>query len=115
MILQRGYFYCCIDVTNPPYNADNMGESDVTAVIRKAIDDCFENGGGTVWLPEGRYNVAGNIHIKKFITLRGDYQKPDEGNDYGTIIIADVEISDRLYGVHFKKDFRYTSFCFVQL
>ncbi|MBQ8228334.1 MAG: hypothetical protein IJZ88_04900 [Clostridia bacterium] len=80
-------------ITSAPYNADNSGESDVTAIIQKAIDDCAANGGGTVFLPVGRYRVTGNIYIRQFVTLRGDYQDPDEGTDYGTIIVADVESS----------------------
>ena len=85
-----------IIATQAPYNADNTGKNDATAAIQKAIDDCFLNGGGTVWLPEGEYRVTGNIYIRKFVTLRGDYQDPDMGNDYGTIIIADVESSDKM-------------------
>ncbi|MBP3938930.1 MAG: hypothetical protein IK955_05940 [Clostridia bacterium] len=82
-----------IVVTEAPYDADNSGKEDVTAIIQRAIDDCFANGGGTVWLPKGEYRVTGNIYIQKFVTLRGEYQDPDEGSDYGTVIIADVESS----------------------
>ncbi len=77
-------------------NADSSGKTDATAVIQKAIDDCAANGGGTVWLPAGRYRVTGNIYIRQFVTLMGDYQNPDEGRDYGTVIIADVESSDAM-------------------
>jgi len=28
-----------IDVTKPPYNADNTGKSDCTAILRKVLDD----------------------------------------------------------------------------
>lgn len=30
-----------IDVTKPPYNADNTGKTDCTKALRKAIDDCL--------------------------------------------------------------------------
>ena len=83
-------------LTEAPYNADNTGKRNVTKIIQKAIDDCFLNGGGTVWLPKGEYRVTGNIYIQKFVTLRGEYQDPDKGNDYGTIIIADVKSSDKM-------------------
>lgn len=83
-----------IIATNVPYNADPSGESDSTAAIQKAIDDCAANGGGTVWLPKGKYRVTGNIYIRQFVTLRGEYQDPDEGTEYGTVIIADVESAD---------------------
>ncbi len=85
-----------IVATSAPYNADNTGKNDATTAIQKAIDDCFANGGGTVWLPKGEYRVKGNIYIQKFVTLRGEYQDPDEGSDYGTVIIADVESSSEM-------------------
>ena len=83
-------------LTEAPYNADNTGKKDVTGIIQKAIDDCFRKGGGTVWLPEGEYRVTENIYIQKFVTLRGEYQDPDKGTDYGTVIIADVESSNEM-------------------
>ncbi len=85
-----------IIATDSPYGADPSGVNDSTAAIQKAIDDCAANGGGTVWLPVGRYTVKGNIYIRQFVTLRGDYQDPDVGTDYGTIIIADVDSSDAM-------------------
>ncbi len=85
-----------IIVTDSPYGADPSGVSDSTKAIQKAIDDCAANGGGTVWLPVGRYRVTGSIYIRQFVTLRGDYQDPDAGADYGTVIIADVESSDAM-------------------
>lgn len=85
-----------IVVTQSPYNADNTGETDVTAVLQKAIDDCAAMGGGTVFMPEGRYLVKGNIYIKQFVTLRGDYLDPDIGKAYGTIIVADVESDENM-------------------
>ena len=85
-----------IIATQAPYNADNTGVSDSTAAIQKAIDDCAANGGGTVWLPEGRYRLTGGIYIRQFVTLRGEYQDPDEGTEYGTVIVADVESSSAM-------------------
>lgn len=77
-------------------NADSSGESDVTSIIQQAIDDCAANGGGTVWLPAGKYRITGSLYIRQFVTLMGDYQDPDEGKQYGTIIIADVESTDAM-------------------
>ena len=76
--------------------ADKSGTEDVTAIIQKAIDDCASTGGGTVWLPAGKYRITGSIYIRQFVTLMGEYQDPDEGTDYGTIIIADVESTDTM-------------------
>ena len=83
-----------IILTEVPYSADNTGNADVTAVLQKAIDDCAANGGGTVWLPEGEYRLTGNVYIRQFVTVRGEYQDPDEGKEYGTVIIADVPSED---------------------
>ena len=83
-----------IVVTEFPYNADNTGINDCTAVIQRAVDDCASNGGGTVFLPVGKYRITDNIKIKQFVTLTGDWQDPDEGNNYGTVIIADVKSED---------------------
>ncbi|MBQ2848224.1 MAG: hypothetical protein IJE74_08205 [Clostridia bacterium] len=77
-------------------NADRSGETDVTSIIQQAIDDCAANGGGTVWLPEGKYRITGSLYIRQFVTLMGDYQDPDEGKQYGTIIVADVESTDAM-------------------
>ncbi len=83
-----------IVLTEAPYNADDSGKADVTAILQKAIDDCALNGGGTVYLPKGEYRLTGNIYIRQFVTVRGEYQDPDEGKEYGTIIIADVPSED---------------------
>jgi mannan endo-1,4-beta-mannosidase len=46
-----------VDVTLAPYNADNTGETDVTAIIQKALNDVGQRGGGVVYLPAGTYKV----------------------------------------------------------
>ncbi|MBN2215660.1 MAG: T9SS type A sorting domain-containing protein [Bacteroidales bacterium] len=46
-----------VDVTQPPYNADNTGASDVTAIIQQAVDDAGISGGGVVYLPAGTYRI----------------------------------------------------------
>ncbi len=85
-----------IVLTQAPYNADNTGTQDVTAIIQTALNDCAEAGGGTVFMPLGKYRLTGSIYIPKFVTLRGDYQDPDEGTAYGTVIVADVPSSEQM-------------------
>jgi hypothetical protein len=46
-----------LDVTQPPYNADNTGGVDVTAILQKALNDIGKSGGGVVYLPSGTYKV----------------------------------------------------------
>ncbi len=46
-----------VDVTKPPYNADNTGQADVTSIIQQALDSIGQDGGGVVYLPEGTYKI----------------------------------------------------------
>lgn len=72
------------------YGADNTGAKDATSAIRSAISAASSAGGGTVWMPAGKYRITSNISIPSGVTLRGDYQDPDSGTAYGTIIMAYV-------------------------
>lgn len=77
-----------IIATQEPYNADPTGETDSTEAIRRALSDCAAKGGGTVFLPVGIYKVTDTVNIPPFVTLRGDWQDPDVGTEYGTVIKA---------------------------
>ncbi|AQT68105.1 Pectate lyase superfamily protein [Anaerohalosphaera lusitana] len=68
-----------IDVTKPPYNADNTGNKDSTNAIQAAIDYAASVGGAVVYLPAGKYTVSpqnnDNYAIRvssSNIVLRGD-------------------------------------------
>lgn len=77
--------------TQAPYRADPTGTNDSTAAIQQALTDCYNAGGGVVWLPVGKYKVSGSIHIPAHVTLRGDWHDPDQGTgSYGTVILAEV-------------------------
>ena len=78
-------------VTDMDFGADSTGVKDSTDAIQMALYRCSLNGGGTVWMPAGKYRITSSIIIPAFVTLRGDWQDPDTGNSYGTIILADVE------------------------
>jgi hypothetical protein len=84
-----------IIVTEDGYAVSNNGMGDSTAGIQKALDDCARNGGGTVYLPAGTYAISGKITIPPYVTLRGDWQDPDAGNEYGTIICIYGESDDK--------------------
>lgn len=47
-----------LDVTKPPYNADNTGKESATSAIQTAINDAGRAGGGTVYLPAGTYRIT---------------------------------------------------------
>ncbi|GIJ63965.1 hypothetical protein Vau01_114810 [Virgisporangium aurantiacum] len=81
------------DVT--AYGADHTGKRDATAAIQAALYDCYDGGGGTVWLPVGTYRVTGTVEVPAFCTLRGDRRDPDEGGGpYGTVVSADLPAGD---------------------
>ena len=84
-----------IVVEKPTFQVDNTGKEDSTGAIQAALNACSAAGGGTVWLPAGKYRVTKGIRIPTFVTLRGDWQDPDQGNEYGTIILADVPSRDQ--------------------
>jgi hypothetical protein len=64
-----------VDVTLPPYNADNTGVADVTTIIQQALDDVGSAGGGIVYLPTGTFRI-----------------KTPSGSDYGLHIKYDSTI-----------------------
>jgi hypothetical protein len=68
------------------YGADRTGRRDSTKAIQQAIYACQDAGGGTVWLPAGRYQVTDTIEVHAFCTLRGDAKD--------TVVIADLPSGD---------------------
>ena len=60
-----------IDVTRPPYRADNTGAADAQPAIIEAVAKAAEN--DVVYLPAGRYRLDKTIYLgtKSKITLRG--------------------------------------------
>jgi hypothetical protein len=80
-----------IDYNVVDYSADPNGVNDSTIAIQRAIDDCYQIGGGTVWLPAGSYKVSSTLYVRAFVTLRGDRLDPDSGSgSYGTVIRAEL-------------------------
>lgn len=80
--------------TEDGYAVSNDGVGDSTAGIQKALNDCHAAGGGTVYLPAGSYAISGTITIPPFVTLRGDWQDPDTGVGYGTVIFVYTETGE---------------------
>lgn len=80
--------------TEMGYAVDATGKTDSTEGIQKALYDCYNAGGGTVYLPVGNYAISDTVYIPPYVTLRGDWQDPDVGNEYGTIISVWMESED---------------------
>jgi len=77
------------------YGADPTGVADSTKAIQNALYDCYDAGGGTVWLGAGTYRVTDTLEVHAFCTLRGDRRDPDRGRgDYGTVVLADLPPGD---------------------
>lgn len=62
-LLMANPFYNVVD-----YGAKGDGQQLNTKFIQRAIDDCAEKGGGTVYFPAGKF-VSGTIFLKSNITL----------------------------------------------
>ena len=81
------------DLIATDFGADPTGEKDSTAAIQSALSQASSQGGGTVFLPIGRYLVSSSIFIPNYVSLVGDWNKPNADNtdaefDYGTVILA---------------------------
>lgn len=63
-------------VTAEPYNAANDGRTDATSAIQAALNDAGENGGGTVYLPSGKYLITGELTVPENVELRGAWESP---------------------------------------
>jgi hypothetical protein len=74
------------------------GETDNTQAFQSAMDHAWEQGGGVVWAPTGRYAFAGSLNVPREVTLRGVYHyapahagvrdRTDELPLYGTTLLA---------------------------
>ncbi|WP_433169583.1 discoidin domain-containing protein [Kribbella sp. CA-247076] len=73
------------------YGADRTGRRDSTKAIQQAVYACQDAGGGTVWLPAGRYRVTDTIEVHAFCTLRGDH---GQAPNYGTVVVAELPAGD---------------------
>ncbi|MBP5274529.1 MAG: hypothetical protein ILO36_06305 [Abditibacteriota bacterium] len=69
------------------------GKTDCAAGLQKALDLCAERGGGTVFLPDGKYLLKSGVHIPEGVVLRGDWQDPAGAAmpEFGTTILAKPE------------------------
>lgn len=62
-----------VTVTHAPYEADPTGKRDSTKAIQDAINDVYALGGGSVYIPAGKYLVSYPfIELKGFVHVCGD-------------------------------------------
>lgn len=55
------------------FGAVGDGRSDDTASLQMALDAAFKDGGGTVYVPPGKYLLKETLNIPDGVTLRGSY------------------------------------------
>lgn len=65
------------------------GITDVTQQFQNVLTQLGVLGGGTLFVPEGKYMIKGNLLIPKGITLRGEWKRPEKGQPVvGTVLMA---------------------------
>lgn len=77
-----------VQVPSTSYEVDQTGASDATSAIQSALDYVGNLGGGTVYIPSGRYLIAGQLSIPNRVSLVGDFKGPDSNTDYGTVFLC---------------------------
>jgi hypothetical protein len=72
------------------FGAVGDGKTDCTAGFQQAMDDMHNAGGGTVFVPEGRYVIKGTLRIPTSVTLRGEWAAPTAMSPAvkGTVLMA---------------------------
>ncbi|RFM26183.1 carbohydrate-binding protein [Deminuibacter soli] len=71
------------------YGATGDGATDVTGIFQQRLDSLGLIGGGTLFVPTGKYVIKGRLRIPKGVTLRGEWQQPVKGQPVkGTILMA---------------------------
>lgn len=61
---------------------------DATPAFQKALDDMGKNGGGIVFVPGGRYYLAGTLNIPTGVELRGISNGNHHTNALGTVLFT---------------------------
>ena len=71
------------------FGAKGDGVADDTPAFQYAMNCMSNNGGGTVFVPEGKYRLNGELTVPTSVTLRGEWEKPAKGKPiHGTILMA---------------------------
>jgi len=89
-----------LDITEPPYNADKTGATDMRSIIQEAIDDVSAiPGGATVYVPAGVYLVYDRLFLKSNVALylaggavlRGSPNRADQSIDSYEGLLTTIE------------------------
>ena len=72
------------------FGALGDGKTDCTQAFQQALDNMRKAGGGTVFVPEGRYVIKGTLQVPTSVTLRGEWAAPTAKSPavQGTVLMA---------------------------
>lgn len=73
-----------------PFNAPSDGVGDASAAIQEALIKAGEEGGGTVYLPQGSYRLTRPLKIPPGTELRGANDFMPRGTQVRTLLVADI-------------------------
>lgn len=76
------------------FGAKGDGITDDTQAFQQALSAMNYYGGGVVFVPEGRYIITESIDIQENITLRGEWEAPDEDGIHGTVLMVKANKGD---------------------
>ena len=73
------------DLVITTHNALDYGvtpddKRDDTSAFQKAIDACYADGGGVIFVPPGKYIFRDRVHLKSGVILRGEWRNPEKNN-----------------------------------
>ncbi len=72
------------------FGAQGDGRADCTGAFQQALDQMAAAGGGTVFVPAGRYVIKGTLQVPVSVTLRGEWTAPtkEDPTVQGTVLMA---------------------------
>jgi hypothetical protein len=72
------------------FGAQGDGQADCTGAFQQALDQMAVAGGGTVFVPAGRYVIKGTLQVPVSVTLRGEWTAPTKEDPavQGTVLMA---------------------------
>lgn len=72
------------DITKVPYGADTSNTEDIAGILQQALNDVYEQGGGVVYVPSGRYRLDSAVTVPAGVELRGSCTFPQHSHAYST-------------------------------
>ena len=76
-----------MDISSEEFHIDNTGNTDASDMIQYALNTIRGMGGGTLYIPAGKYLLNNQLLIPSRVTLVGDFRGIDS-DDYGTIFLC---------------------------